>query len=72
MMPVMYMFAMNRKHSRFDFGSLRRKSLAENLEFYPVARRAFNRALGNYFYIVVSKLNREEQIRNLSVEKAIK
>ena len=46
-MPVMYMFAMNRKHSRFDFGSLRRKSLAENLEFYPVARRAFNRALGS-------------------------
>ena len=66
----MYMFAMNRKHSRFDFGSLRRKSLAENLEFYPVARRAFNRALGS-FNMLNWSIFREKQRGNLRIEKAI-
>lgn len=44
--------------------------MAENLEFYPVARRAFNRALGS-FKIIKKSIFREKQRGNLRIEKAI-
>ena len=40
---MFWMAAVWKKESRFESG-LRRRSFEENLEFYPVTRRAFNKA----------------------------
>tara|TARA_B110000305_G_C18818933_1_gene350432 strand:- start:52 stop:300 length:249 start_codon:yes stop_codon:yes gene_type:complete len=44
MVPFFYYLAINHKEKRFAYGSEARRTFDQNLEFYPVTRRAFNRA----------------------------
>ena len=44
MVPTFYLLAINNKEKRFGYGSEARRTMDQNLEFYPVTRRAFNRA----------------------------
>ena len=44
MVPVFYLLAINHKEKRFAYGSEARRTLEQNLEFYPVTRRAWNKA----------------------------
>ena len=44
LVPVFYLLAINNKEKRFAYGSESRRTFEQNLEFYPVTRRAFNRA----------------------------
>ena len=44
MVPVFYLLAINNKEKRFAYGHEGRRSFDQNLEFYPITRRAFNRA----------------------------
>ena len=44
MVPFFYFLAINNKEKRFPYGSEARRTFEQNLEFYPVTRRAFNRA----------------------------
>lgn len=42
--PLFYFQAINLKEKRFTYTSSERRSFEQNLEFYPVTRRAWNRA----------------------------
>ena len=42
--PTFYFLAINHKEKRFAYSSEARRTFDQNLEFYPVTRRAFNRA----------------------------
>ena len=42
--PVFYLLAINHKEKRFAYSHEARRTFDQNLEFYPVTRRAFNRA----------------------------
>ena len=42
--PVFYLLAINNKEKRFAYGHEGRRTFDQNLEFYPITRRAFNRA----------------------------
>ena len=42
--PVFYLLAINNKEKRFAYGHEGRRTMDQNLEFYPITRRAFNRA----------------------------
>ena len=44
MVPFFYYLAINHKEKRFAYSSEARRTFDQNLEFYPVTRRAFNRA----------------------------
>ena len=44
MVPFFYYLSINHKEKRFAYGSEARRTFEQNLEFYPVTRRAFNRA----------------------------
>ena len=44
LVPFFYLLAINHKEKRFAYGSEARRSFDQNLEFYPITRRAFNRA----------------------------
>ena len=44
LVPAMYYLAINHKEKRFAYSSEARRTFDQNLEFYPVTRRAFNRA----------------------------
>ena len=44
MVPTFYFLAINNKEKRFAYGHEARRTFEQNLEFYPVTRRAFNRA----------------------------
>ena len=43
--PAFYFLSIHHKEKRFNFGSGERKTFEQNLEFYPITRRAWNRAL---------------------------
>ena len=45
MVPSFYFLSIHQKEKRFVYTSAERRSFEQNLEFYPVTRRAFNRAL---------------------------
>ena len=44
MIPTFYLLAINHKEKRFAYGHEARRTFEQNLEFYPITRRAFNRA----------------------------
>ena len=44
LIPTFYLLAINHKEKRFAYGHEARRTFDQNLEFYPVTRRAFNRA----------------------------
>ena len=48
LVPAFYFLAIHHKEKRFELGSRERKTFEQNLEFYPVTRRAWNRALTMY------------------------
>ena len=43
--PTFYFLGVHLKEKRFSYTSSPRKTFEENLEFYPVTRRAWNRAV---------------------------
>jgi hypothetical protein len=45
MVPMCYYLAINLKEKRFTYTSSPRRTFEQNLEFYPVTRRAWNRAV---------------------------
>ena len=45
LVPTFYFMSINLKEKRFVYGGEERRSLEQNLEFYPVTRRAWNRAM---------------------------
>ena len=48
LVPAFYFLSVHHKEKRFNFGSGERKTFEQNLEFYPVTRRAWNRAVAIY------------------------
>jgi len=60
--PAFYYLSIHLKEKRFPYTSSERRTFEQNLEFYPVTRRAWNRALGTYFNIYL------EAIRNAEIE----
>uniref|UniRef100_A0A7S3MW05 Uncharacterized protein n=1 Tax=Strombidium inclinatum TaxID=197538 RepID=A0A7S3MW05_9SPIT len=44
LVPIFYLLAINHKEKRFAYSAEGRRSLDQNLEFYPITRRAFNKA----------------------------
>ena len=48
LVPVFYYMSVNLKEKRFTYTSSERRSFEQNLEFYPVTRRAWNRAVQEY------------------------
>jgi hypothetical protein len=46
--PIFYYLSINLKEKRFTYTSSERRSFEQNLEFYPVTRRAWNRAIEQY------------------------
>lgn len=48
MVPTLYFLSVHHKEKRFNYTSGERKTFEQNLEFYPVTRRAWNRALAMY------------------------
>ena len=48
MVPMFYFLSIHHKEKRFKFDSSERKTFEENLEFYPITRRAWNRAISIY------------------------
>ena len=48
LVPFFYFLSIHHKEKRFKFDSSERKTFEENLEFYPVTRRAWNRAVAIY------------------------
>ena len=44
MVPLFYYLAIHNKEKRFAYGHEARRTFEQNLEFYPITRRAFNRA----------------------------
>lgn len=45
MVPTFYFMSINLKEKRFTYTSSPRRTFEQNLEFYPVTRRAWNRAV---------------------------
>lgn len=45
LVPAFYFLGIHHKEKRFSYTSSPRKTFEENLEFYPVTRRAWNRAV---------------------------
>lgn len=48
LVPALYFLSIHHKEKRFNYGSGERRSFEQNLEFYPVTRRAWNRAIAIY------------------------
>ena len=48
MVPAFYFLSIHHKEKRFNFTSGERKTFEQNLEFYPITRRAWNRAIAIY------------------------
>jgi hypothetical protein len=48
MVPMFYYMSINLKEKRFTYTATERRSFEQNLEFYPVTRRAWNRAMEIY------------------------
>ncbi len=48
LVPTFYYLSINLKEKRFTYTSSERRSFEQNLEFYPVTRRAWNRAVAIY------------------------
>jgi hypothetical protein len=48
LVPVFYYLSINLKEKRFTYTSSERRTFEQNLEFYPVTRRAWNRALAKF------------------------
>ena len=46
--PMFYFLSIHHKEKRFKYDSTERKTFEENLEFYPITRRAWNRAVAIY------------------------
>ena len=46
--PAFYFLSIHHKEKRFNFTSGERKTFEQNLEFYPITRRAWNRAIAIY------------------------
>ena len=46
--PAFYFLAVHHKEKRFNYTSGERKTFEQNLEFYPITRRAWNRATAIY------------------------
>ena len=46
--PAFYFMAIHHKEKRFNYTSGERKTFEQNLEFYPLTRRAWNRATAIY------------------------
>ena len=44
LIPTFYFLAINHKEKRFAYSHEARRTFDQDLEFYPVTRRAFNRA----------------------------
>ena len=44
LVPTFYFLSINHKEKRFAYSSESRRTFEQNLEFYPITRRAFNRA----------------------------
>lgn len=45
MVPCLYYLSIHMKEKRFSYTSSPRRTFEQNLEFYPVTRRAWNRAV---------------------------
>jgi hypothetical protein len=48
LVPMFYYMSVNLKEKRFTYTSSERRSFEQNLEFYPVTRRAWNRAVATF------------------------
>ena len=48
MVPMFYFISIHHKEKRFTYESGPRISFEQNLEFYPITRRAWNRAKATY------------------------
>ena len=48
LVPAFYYLSIHHKEKRFNLGSGERKTFEQNLEFYPITRRAWNRAIAIY------------------------
>ena len=48
LVPMFYYMSVNLKEKRFTYTSSERRSFEQNLEFYPVTRRAWNRATAEF------------------------
>ena len=48
MVPVFTFLSINLQEKRFTYTSSERRSFEQNLEFYPITRRAWNRALEQF------------------------
>ena len=44
LVPTFYLLSIHHKEKRFAYSHEARRTFQQNLEFYPVTRRAFNRA----------------------------
>ena len=58
MVPVFYFLQVHHKEKRVVYTSAERRSFEQDLEFYPVTRRAFNRAKS--IYLAENNLATEE------------
>lgn len=56
LVPVFYFLSIHNQEKRFVYTHGERRSFEQNLEFYPVTRRAWNRACKIYDSEVASKL----------------
>lgn len=54
---MFYFLSIHMKEKRFTYTSNVRRTFEENLEFYPITRRAWNRALGMHKHILITKFN---------------
>ena len=57
MVPAFYFLSIHNKEHRFNYTSGERVSFERNLEFYPVTRRAWNRAKAIY----LAENNKQEE-----------
>lgn len=58
LVPTFYFMAINLKEKRFPYGHEERRTLEQNLEFYPVTRRAWNRAMAIHTGVDKTKENK--------------
>jgi hypothetical protein len=48
LVPIFYFMSVNLNEKRFTYTSSERRSFEQNMEFYPVTRRAWSRAMEQF------------------------
>ena len=64
--PFLYIAAVHKQEKRMVYDSTERKTFEQNLEFYPVTRRAWNRALGECVFVNLCSYQRAGDDRSQS------